>query len=92
MLVEVLNGTGRPHQAAEVAAALQGAGFGVDGTGNAASFRHGVTIIAYPAGGAEAAHTLAARLAGACELQLDDEVPPGVLDLVVGASWDGLRA
>ncbi len=91
MLVDVLNGTGAPGQATEVATALQAAGFAVEGTGNAASFENAVTIVAYPPEGQAAAHVLASHLVGDYELRLDDDMPAGAVDLVVGESWDGLR-
>ncbi len=92
VLVEVLNGTGVPQQATEAAAALQTAGFAVDGTGNAESFEHPITVVAYPPGGEADAETLAAALAGTYELRADSSVPPGVVDLVTGSSWAGLRS
>ncbi len=90
VLVEVLNGTGTPGQAATVAAELHRAGFAVNGTGNASSFHNPVTVLDYGPGGEPAAQSLASHLVGAAQLRADSAVPPGEVDLVTGASFGGV--
>lgn len=89
--VEVLNGSGVTGQAAVAAAALQSAGFTVNGTANAASFTYTETVVDYPPGSAAAAETLAAHLVGSAVLQVDEGLPAGVVDLILGASYGGVH-
>ncbi|HTW98442.1 MAG TPA: LytR C-terminal domain-containing protein [Acidimicrobiales bacterium] len=91
MLVEVVNGTGAPDQATEVATVLREVGFAINGTANAPSFQNAMTVVAYPPGEQSAAATVAAYLVGDYELQANDQLPSGVIDLVTGESWDGVR-
>jgi hypothetical protein len=92
VLVEVVNGTGAPEQATQVAALLHGIGFAINGTANAPSFQNATTVVAYPPGEEEAAETVASYLAGGYRLHLDDSLAGGVVDLVVGESWEGVRS
>jgi hypothetical protein len=90
--VEVLNGSGVEHQAGQAATALHNDGFAVNGTGNAADFQHSTSVIAYPPGAAVAAQTLARYVLGNVTLQQDPTLPTGVVDLVTGASYEGIAA
>lgn len=88
--MEVLNGSGQAWAATKAGAALRRAGFLLNGTGNAASFLNQVTLVLYPPGGEEAAEVLAGRVAGETELQASTTVPAGVIDLVLGDSFQGI--
>ncbi len=88
--MEVLNGSGVEHQAGSAAAALHDDGFAVNGTGNAADFQHSVSVIAYPPGAAVAAETLAHYVLGDVTLEQVATLPAGVVDLVTGASYEGI--
>ena len=90
VVVEVLNGTGASGVAGQAAAALHAEGFGVNGTGDAASFEHPVTLVAYPPGEEEAAETVALHVVGNTELEADDDLPAGVVDLVIGSTYEGI--
>jgi hypothetical protein len=92
VVVEVLNGTGASGQATKAAAALHADGFGLNGTGNAASFAQSVTVVSYPPGQREAAETVAWHVIGETTLQLDNRLPSGVVDLVLGSTYEGVRA
>lgn len=85
--VRVLNGTGRPGLAGEVARSLRLAGFTVTGTGNApaAAARTSVT---HPAGLARQARALASRLPGTTVSESAD-APEGLVTLTVGDGFDG---
>lgn len=90
VLVEVLNGSGVAREATKAAAALRRAGFLINGTGNASSFLYKDTLVLYPPGAREAAGVLAARILGPTDLQASSKVPAGVVDLVVGDSFQGV--
>ena len=88
----MLNGTGQPGQATSVAAALKAAGFSINGTANATSYGYTLSSITYPSGAQAAAETLAAHISGAYRLALDPSLPSGVVDLVVGTDFEGVRS
>lgn len=90
VLVEVLNGMGQSGAASTAASALRAQGFVINGTGDAASFSHVASVVAYPPGGSAAAHTLAAHVSGAVTLTEDTTVPSNEVDLVVGSSFTGV--
>jgi LCP family protein required for cell wall assembly len=87
--VRVLNGEGTPGTAARAAAALQGAGFTVSGTGDATETRR--TTIRYPADALAQAQLLDGALVGGADLIVDDTVTGTGLVLVIGADYQGLK-
>ncbi|MBD3933174.1 LCP family protein [Streptomyces chumphonensis] len=87
--VQVLNGTDTPGRAGEVAEELRRAGFQVVATGNAEEPAQ-ETAIRYPQGMDVHADALAGRLQDAA-VSADDATTPGLLTLVIGADFTGLR-
>ncbi|MFJ4572346.1 LCP family protein [Streptomyces sp. NPDC088846] len=87
--VRVLNGTGKPGEAAKAAEALRTAGYTVVGTGNASSGK-GKTSVAFPQGLDQQAKALASRLPEVRATQ-DPAAAPGVVTLTVGENFDGVR-
>jgi polyisoprenyl-teichoic acid--peptidoglycan teichoic acid transferase len=87
--LRVVNGSGEPGQAGEAAAALEQAGFGITGQGNASSFDHEQTEVRYPPGSRAAAEVIDRWLVAGAQLveSTDDE---GIV-VVTGAEWDGVR-
>jgi hypothetical protein len=90
VLVEVLNGTGQTGAATAASHALAGQGFLINGTGNAANYQYSETVVEYPPGGLAAAETVAAHVAGATTLEASSALPSGVVDLILGATYDGV--
>jgi LCP family protein required for cell wall assembly len=86
--LRVLNGEGTPGAAAQAAAALEGAGFTVAGTGDATEIPR--TAIRHPAGVLGPAQLLQRALAGGADLVVDDTVTSTDLVLVIGADYKGL--
>ncbi|MFP8962414.1 LCP family protein [Streptomyces nanhaiensis] len=87
--VRVLNGTGAPGQAGEVAEELRAAGFTVVSVGNADQDAE-ATSVTHPAGLERQARVLASRLPGAGAEQ-DGDAAPGVVTLTIGTDYDRLR-
>jgi len=90
VVVEVLNGMGERHAAADAAAALARVGFRINGTGNAASFAYRENVVEYPPGIQAAAATVSRHVLGATRVVEDASLPPGVVDLILGATYDGI--
>jgi len=88
--VEVLNGSGVQGVAGQAAAALQGRGFDVIGTSDAADFSYANSVIEYsaPSPGA-AVNTLQAELAGVM-IQRNSSLTPGTVELIIGSGYTGL--
>jgi polyisoprenyl-teichoic acid--peptidoglycan teichoic acid transferase len=87
--IEVLNGSGEPGQASEVATELAEVGFGVSGTGEDLTFDNARTVVEYPPGQRDAADLVARWLEAGAELR-EVEDADGLV-LVTGADWDGVR-
>ncbi|EST25987.1 LCP family protein [Streptomyces niveus] len=87
--VRVLNGTGKPGEAAKVANLLRTAGFTVTGTGNAPEDTD-KTSVTFSGDLEREARALASRLPGTKAAQ-DAEAAPGEVTLTVGGEFDGLR-
>jgi len=87
--VQVLNGTGQPGQASEVAAALQAVGFPTAGTGDAPRLGVERTEIHHPPG-AEAGADLVRRWLVADALLVEDDERDDVT-VITGADWQGVR-
>ncbi|MER5551560.1 LCP family protein [Streptomyces sp. NPDC002793] len=87
--VQVLNGSGVPGQAAEVAETLRAAGYGITGTGNAPAAA-AKTAVTYPLGLEKQAGVLASRVPGVTA-EPDPHAASGTVTLVVGADFDGIR-
>lgn len=90
VLVEVLNGSGAAGAATSAATALHGAGFLLNGTGNAASFTHVENVAEYSAGSVAAARTLALWVTGGTQLVEVPGLAPNEVYLVLGSSFHGL--
>ncbi|MEN3313988.1 MAG: hypothetical protein V7605_222 [Acidimicrobiaceae bacterium] len=88
--IEVLNGTGAKGAAAGAAGQLKGAGFTVNGTGDAfASLPR--TVIRYGTGQQAQAEALAGVFKTTPELTADPKVKADNLVVAVGADYNGLR-
>ena len=74
-----------------MAAALHSVGFSINGTGNADTFAYTASKITYAPGSATAAATLGAHISGAYSLAVDDTLPAGVVYLIVGSDYSGVR-
>ncbi len=88
----MLNGTGSKGEATLVGQQLTSAGFDVNGTGDATSFDHVASIVAYSAGNFPAAETVARYVEGPVTYQEISGLPQGEVDLVVGSSCSGIRS
>jgi len=88
--VRVLNGTGTPGKAGEVASALRAKGFQVVGVGNSTHSGVAKTTLRYGAPGKKAMPTLRAALKSVQEKSAQRGTSN--LDLVIGADWDGLKS
>ena len=88
--VEVLNGSGLNGAAGQAASALARRGFGVTGTGDAASFGYTRSVIDYADRAQRAAaRTLAAQVPGSV-LRRDQALAAGTIQLIVGSGYTGL--
>ena len=85
--VSVFNGSGVPGVAADTAAALEGAGFAATSGGNAD--RTGTTTVRH-APGEEAAAALVAEQVPGAAVAVDDSVPEGTVQLVIGTDFNGI--
>lgn len=88
--VRVLNGTGTPGQAAEVAESLRETGFTVAGTGNAPADSERTTV-GYPEGEKDRARVLSSRIPHAEEVADETAAAQGVVTLTVGKDFAGVR-
>jgi LCP family protein required for cell wall assembly len=88
--VRVLNGTGQPGIAHQVAQNLAARGFVVDGVGDADSTGYTQTTVRYGPDRNESSQTLAASVVGATR-QLDASLS-STLELIVGSDYSGTRA
>lgn len=84
--VAVMNGTGTEGQAAEVAAQVEAAGFGVAETGNAAGPVDRTTVRHAP-GDVAAADLVARHLAAGADVVEDAALEPGTVALDVGVDF-----
>jgi LCP family protein required for cell wall assembly len=87
--VEVYNGSGTSGLAGSASTALAGLGFGVGTTGNADSMDYDVTEVRHAAGDEALATAVAGTVPGAVT-KLADDVTPGVVQLVIGADFNGI--
>jgi LCP family protein required for cell wall assembly len=88
--VEVLNGSGLSGIAAQAATALNGRGFDVVGTTNAANFDYTDSVIGYAtAADMAAVNTLRAELTGVT-VEQDTSLTPGTIELILGSDYTGL--
>jgi polyisoprenyl-teichoic acid--peptidoglycan teichoic acid transferase len=87
--VRVLNGTGRPGEATDAGAALEAAGFAVDGLGDDPVVGSDRTHVQYPPGQEAAADLVARWLVGGAALE-EVEGSDGIV-LITGSDWDGVR-
>lgn len=93
--VAVMNSSGRSGQAADVAAALVQAGFGVDRWANGSEVGHPLerrTTIRYAPGAQAAADLLARHLTVGAELAEDAALPAGKVQLLVGTDFSTVEA
>jgi LCP family protein required for cell wall assembly len=87
--LRVLNGTGEPHEATDAEAALEAAGFAVDGVGDDPVLDDDRTHVQYPPGQEAAADLVARWLAAGAELEEVDGAE-GIV-LITGSDWSGVR-
>ena len=87
--LRVLNGTGRPQEATDAGAALEAAGFAIDGVGDNPVLGDDQTLVQYPPGQEAAADLVARWLAGGAEIREVDGAD-GIV-LITGSDWDGVR-
>jgi LCP family protein required for cell wall assembly len=87
--LRVLNGTGQPQEATDAGAALEAAGFAIDGVGDNRVLGDDQTLVQYPPGQEAAADLVARWLAGGAELE-EVAGADGVV-LITGSDWDGVR-
>ena len=85
--LSVLNGSGISGAAATAATALADAGFDADSGGNADPTD--TTTVRHPAGEEAAAALVAGQVPGAA-VTVDDSVPAGTVQLVIGSDWNGV--
>jgi LCP family protein required for cell wall assembly len=85
--VSVLNGSGVHRAAADAATALATAGFLAASGGNADPTE--TTTVRHPTGSEAAAALVAAQVAGAAVV-VDDTLPAGTVQLVIGADYHGI--
>ncbi|HLX51804.1 MAG TPA: LCP family protein [Streptosporangiaceae bacterium] len=89
--VDVENGSGQQGVAGQAASELTSRGFKVTGTGNAPNFNYTSNVIEYATPSDMAAvNTLKAQLTGA-QVQLDRNLTPGTVYLILGSSFNGLN-
>jgi LCP family protein required for cell wall assembly len=90
--VQVLNGSGTPNVGQQVGQLLGQRGFSVVGTGNADSFTYTDNVIEYASSSEmPAVNTLRSALSGT-QLRQVTTLQPGTIDLIVGSSFNGLKA
>jgi LCP family protein required for cell wall assembly len=87
VIVSVLNGSGVSGAAATAATALTTAGFEASSGGNAT--RTDTTTIGHRSGDEAAAAMVAAQVPGAAVV-VDDSVPAGTVQLVIGSDYNGV--
>lgn len=87
--VSVLNGSGVDGAAATAAEALTGAGFDAGSGGNADPTA--TTTVRHHSGDDAAAALVAAQVPGAA-VTVDDSVPAGTVELVIGGDFNGIGA
>ena len=85
--VSVLNGSGVTGAAATAATTLANAGFVASSGGNAGST--GTTTVRHHSGDEAAAALVAAQVPGAA-VTVDDSVPAGTVQLVIGSDYNGI--
>lgn len=89
--VDVENGSGQQGVAGQAASELTSRGFRVTATGNAPNFNYTSDVIEYATlSDLAAANTLKAQLPGA-QVQLDRNLTPGTVHLILGSSFNGLN-
>lgn len=90
--VEVFNGSGQPGQAGTVASALRSVGFTINGMANALTYDYTASKITYAPDSLAAAETVASHITGAYALAVDSSLPAGVVDIIVGSDYAGVRS
>jgi len=85
--VSVLNGSGISGAASTTASALTTAGFSASSGGNAD--RTDLTTVVHPAGDDAAAALVAGQVPGAA-VAVDDSLPAGTVQLVIGTDFNGI--
>jgi LCP family protein required for cell wall assembly len=88
--VAVLNGTGRPGEAAKAAADLQRQGFQVTSTHSANNFSYTSSVVRYLPGNEAKAQLLANAVQGSTQLQLDSSLQGADVELITGQSYLGI--
>jgi hypothetical protein len=88
--VRVLNGSGTPGQAADVATGLKALDFQVTGTGNADSSTYASSTIVYGPGQRDKALFLQAHVQGPAQIKPDSSLRGVDLVLITGKNFDGI--
>ncbi|MGH9062752.1 MAG: LCP family protein, partial [Acidimicrobiales bacterium] len=88
--VDVLNGSGATGQATQAAAGLRSAGFTVISYGDASSYGHATSTVAYGPGNAEAAATVASYVEGGATPEADASLGGSTVVLTTGSSFTGV--
>jgi LCP family protein required for cell wall assembly len=88
--VDVENGSGLQGVAAQAASELTSAGFNVVKSNNAPSFNYTNDVIEYASSSDLAqVNTLKAQVGSGTKVQLDANLSPGTVDLILGSSFNG---
>ncbi len=88
--VAVLNGTGRPGEAAKAATDLQRQGFVVTSTHSANNFSYTSSVVRYLPGNEAKAQLLANAVQGNAQLQPDSSLQGADVELITGQSYLGI--
>ena len=93
VLVQVVNGFGGANAATDAATALHGAGFPINGTGDAQHFTYGESVIEYAPGNLSAAQTLDNHVEGPVHLEQVSNLPASnEVVLILGSTYRGVAA
>ncbi|HUY51476.1 MAG TPA: LCP family protein [Streptosporangiaceae bacterium] len=90
--VQVLNGSGAAGVATSAATALTGQGFKVTGQGNAANFNFTSNVIEYASASQLPAVNTLKTAVGSVAVQQDAALGSGPITLILGSSYNGLKA
>jgi len=90
--VKVLNGSGRPGEAALVKSGLERDGFAVTTTGSADNYGYATSVVRYKPGAQAKAQLVANVVQGGGQLQVSPNLTDADVELVTGATFRGISA
>ncbi|MDP9073380.1 MAG: LCP family protein [Actinomycetota bacterium] len=90
--VKVLNGSGRPGEAALVKSGLERDGFAVTTTGSADNYGYATSVVRYKPGAQAKAQLVANVVQGGSQLQVNSNLTDADVELVTGATFRGISA